>query len=924
MNRSPTLRTHYMTITDYHRAIFDYLETYRREHPEAGLTYSLRQKNKAGRPRNLYLFTGDDKYISIGLYGPISNNNKTRTISFYATYDPVSDRIKTCTLAIVFSDQKLAGQEGIYQQIIQQIGSDQFKEYSHKRFALYYTGADWQNSLGAYLEQHRPIIDRVLQEAGVAETFKIPEKKLEADIQVIDQMDAAEAARQSVLSASLFHENRAEPNYWVFQCNPSQFRIIDSLRDNALQTWRIAAHANKIKPGDKVILWVTGNQSGCYALAQVASEVYVGTDETGEHYYQLTGMGKEATQRVKITLLQNLWDQPVMKTQLQDIPAFADFNGGNQGTNFTATSEQYELIQHMVQRTTHRFWKYSPGRDGDRWPDDIQDGIMAIDYSNHNTGSLNQYNTRTDLDKHLGMANGNSNDTSSMMLFKDASIGDVVVANQGLTKVIGIGIISGPYQYRGDGSYNQHYRTVNWLADQPWQYPKDQFAGHKFLFGRTTFTRTTIGSRILQEYVKQYAQYRSIFEQHGLLNPTSSLSNTKPMPIVKTNHSKNIILYGPPGTGKTFGTIDLAVDIIDGQSNSDHKVNKVRFDQLRKEGQVEFVTFHQSYTYEDFVVGIKPDVNAGSLKFDYNYGILYRIAEKARTNFLQNQPASPLAQKHPFEEVFSQFIEPLIEEGKEIPVKMAKSKWFNLTDVSERTIEFRKSNGNTDDVLSIAILKRMYEGSQRLKHEGLNVYYNPLAEVLQSLGEAETSALTEVKLENYVLIIDEINRANMSRVFGELITLLEEDKRLGAANELTVTLSSGESFALPPNLYLIGTMNTADKSLALLDIALRRRFEFQYTKPDPKLLTSPAKEILTKLNQAIRAEHKPADFLIGHAYFMDKDESQLPEVFNNRVIPLLMEYFNGKVLTVIKVLEKAGVMAEADPITDELTVSHVE
>ncbi len=164
----------------------------------------------------------------------------------------------------------------------------------------------------------------------------------------------------------------------------------------------------------------------------------------------------------------------------------------------------------------------------------------------------------------------------------------------------------------------------------------------------------------------------------------------------------------------------------------------------------------------------------------------------------------------------------------------------------------------------------------------------------------------------------------MSRVFGELITLLEDDKRLGEKNELSVTLSSGEPFALPPNLYLIGTMNTADKSLALLDIALRRRFEFMYKRPEPGLLDSPAREILTTLNQAIRAEHKPADFLIGHAYFMGKDGTQLPGVFNNRVIPLLMEYFNGKAQTVIQVLKKAGVTATLDEITDELTVSHVE
>ena len=105
------------------------------------------------------------------------------------------------------------------------------------------------------------------------------------------------------------------------------------------------------------------------------------------------------------------------------------------------------------------------------------------------------------------------------------------------------------------------------------------------------------------------------------------------MPQPDNRYPKNIILYGPPGTGKTYGTVDLAVDIIDGQTSTEHPVNKARFDQLRKEGQIEFVTFHQNYTYEDFVMGLKPDVTAGNLKFEQREGIFYKIARLARNNF---------------------------------------------------------------------------------------------------------------------------------------------------------------------------------------------------------------------------------------------------------------------------------------------------
>lgn len=392
------------------------------------------------------------------------------------------------------------------------------------------------------------------------------------------------------------------------------------------------------------------------------------------------------------------------------------------------------------------------------------------------------------------------------------------------------------------------------------------------------------------------------------------------MPTLTTNHPQNIILYGPPGTGKTYGTIDLAVEIVDRYKQEQHQDNKSRFDQLRAAGQIEFVTFHQNYTYEDFVVGIKPDTDAGSLKFEARYGVFYKLADKARTNYIQSNSNLSLGKKRSFDEVFTQFIQPLVEEGKQIPVKMASGIWFHITDVSDRHIDFTKSNGSNIHALSIPTLKRVYEGTQDLKKDGLNVYYKPLSEVLLTMGENEASTTVKEELKRYVLIIDEINRANISRVFGELITLLEEDKRLGAANELTVTLPNGEPFVVPPNLYIVGTMNTADKSLALLDIALRRRFDFIGKYPHPNLLNREAQALLVGLNEAILEHKKSADYLIGHAYFMG--EASLKDVMDKRVIPLLMEYFNGRTDLVKKVLDEASVSYEYNKNTYQLEYTH--
>jgi 5-methylcytosine-specific restriction endonuclease McrBC GTP-binding regulatory subunit McrB len=168
------------------------------------------------------------------------------------------------------------------------------------------------------------------------------------------------------------------------------------------------------------------------------------------------------------------------------------------------------------------------------------------------------------------------------------------------------------------------------------------------------------------------------------------------------------------------------------------------------------------------------------------------------------------------------------------------------------------------------------------------------------------------KVKNYVLIIDEINRANISRVFGELITLLEPSKRFGQDEELEVQLPSGDRFVVPPNLYVIGTMNTADKSIALLDIALRRRFDFVPVFPDMKWVDDKYRSFFDALNTKI-AEMKSPDFTIGHSYFMEiNGEEGIEKVMNNKVIPLLSEYFMNDLERVKSLLASVGVKIKTE------------
>lgn len=306
----------------------------------------------------------------------------------------------------------------------------------------------------------------------------------------------------------------------------------------------------------------------------------------------------------------------------------------------------------------------------------------------------------------------------------------------------------------------------------------------------------------------------------------------------------NIILYGPPGTGKTYSSIDIAVEIL-GKDTGNHEKNHHIFKQHLHQ-QIEWVTFHQNYAYEDFIQGLRPVSNASkSLQFELHDGIFKRLAERATLNYLA-------AKK-----------------------ELTESELY---------------------------LRQQIEGKQQqntIAHYSLN----------EPKAIYQTAKVAPRQLKNYLLIIDEINRANMARVFGELISLLEKDKRLGQPNELQVTLPSGQIFAVPPNLYLIGTMNTADKSIALLDIALRRRFDFKPFYPKYDIPHLAEKELLKKLNKKIR-QLRGRDFQIGQAYFLtEKDKIfNLQYILNNKVIPLLYEYFRNDEKAIQQVLDAANIV----------------
>lgn len=434
----------------------------------------------------------------------------------------------------------------------------------------------------------------------------------------------------------------------------------------------------------------------------------------------------------------------------------------------------------------------------------------------------------------------------------------------------------------------------------------------------------SIRRNILLWLLYEYSQpSRNKLEENGTDNTANSVAESTAGKYEGTamTSSLNQILYGPPGTGKTYHSIQAAVKVAEptkyGELGIDEKSGATPsqraeltflYKKLYDSGRIRFVTFHQSYGYEEFVEGLKASSDDGNISYDVEDGVFKAISVEAE-KFSKPKEAES---NYSFEKAWQVFTEQLSEE-EFVEVHMSKTS-FKVLDFNDSRIFFEKKSGSQDHTLSISTLRAIFE-ERREYNSGLGVYYRPLVKYLKELSEPEQ--MSAVERQNFVLIIDEINRGNISKIFGELITLIEPSKRLGQSEVIEVTLPySGDKFSVPDNLYIIGTMNTADRSLALMDTALRRRFDFVEMMPDYAVLHDDDNapycvvtggssinlvELLQVLNKRITALYD-REHSLGHAFLMPVVEAintgnhsqairELAKCFQNKIIPLLAEYF---------------------------------
>lgn len=374
-------------------------------------------------------------------------------------------------------------------------------------------------------------------------------------------------------------------------------------------------------------------------------------------------------------------------------------------------------------------------------------------------------------------------------------------------------------------------------------------------------------------------------------------------PETNKTMSLNQILYGPPGTGKTFATKELAVKIINeaffkklDQNLSDEDKRKAiikEYDRLFELGQIVFTTFHQSMSYEDFVEGIKPIAPTSE-----NSTINYKVENGIFKNLCRT--ASEVKSSSNFEEAFSLFVNDVLESGTIELTSLIQKRPFNVRiNSNETAVAIPKTEVATEMSITKEMI-REYVVNGVIKD--WKTYTTAIGEYLKANYNISVENSDNTKT-NYVLIIDEINRGNVSSIFGELITLLEEDKRIGEKEQILLELpySKNEKFGVPSNVYIIGTMNTADRSVEALDTALRRRFSFTEVMPNPKVLKGKkVSEIaLDKLLETINKRIEvllDRDHTIGHSYFIKIENDAVEDlkmVFKNNIIPLLQEYFYG-------------------------------
>jgi 5-methylcytosine-specific restriction protein B len=614
-----------------------------------------------------------------------------------------------------------------------------------------------------------------------------------------------------------------------------------------------------------------------------------------------------------------------------------------------------------LNKAARNYFKFMPGGFSSKWEEFKSESVIALHYSKREIGDISQIQSNEELNIAFGLAPETiSNESWNLWLFKTANKGDVVFASKGQNTCLGIGIIEGDYYYDTNALDHNHRRKVKWITDKVYQYNANDLRGYKNLFRFDSFSPTKVWEFILKEYVRLYPDLKEVFDQNGLKYESDSSRPVEQITIAETDD-------GDTGTANYWWmnanpAIWSISEFNEGErqtyTSRNEKGNKRRiYKHFEAVKPGDFIIGYESSPVKQ-IKGILEITKALHQSEEEGEVIEFELVEKLEVpvhwSELQNNPA--LKNCEPFinnqgslfklEEEEFDVIREAIDNKNIVQEKRLESsdiKPYVFSEDADKPFILE-----ADFLQAVELLKRkkniILQGAPGV---GKTFVARKLAyQIIGSVNDAQIEMVqfhqsysyedfvqglrpskTSFELRNgifynfcqqafahpdrdFFLIIDEINRGNLSKIFGELMMLIEADKRDNKyALKLTYSEDADDRFFVPPNLYIIGTMNTADRSLAIVDYALRRRFAFVTLQPEfgemfqsfladkgvsSSLITRLCSSIGRVNNEIKNDVNLGAGFQIGHSYFCgfknNNDENQwLNEVFNFEIKPLLEE-----------------------------------